>query len=116
SQRIERCLAPRVALAPRLDAGLVRKTRGALLDQCVEIKSPSAEIVLLVFAIGLCSKIPLLRRRRQQRPVRRSNTQYDFCHKFKSALRPPSREAALQSLSDPREQDSRECDDNHSHE
>ncbi len=41
----------------------------------------SAKPVLLVFAIGLGSKIPFLGRGGEQRSVRRSDTENDFCHR-----------------------------------
>ena len=85
AEHFHRPAALRETLAPGLDRRLRRRNPGARsLQQRFVVVGLAAEPVLLVLAIGLRAQIPLLGRRRQQRPVRRSHTQYDFSHEIPS--------------------------------
>src|SRR5581483_5138335 len=68
------------SFAADLNRGLLGKSRRAFLQKTLEIVGLAPVPVLLVFAIRFRAQIPLLGRRRKQRPVRRSNTQNDFSH------------------------------------
>ena len=52
----------------------------ARLQQRLVVVGLAAEPVALVLAIGLRAQVPLLRRRGQQRPVRRADSQDDVSH------------------------------------
>ncbi len=73
AERLERGAALHEALTPLLHRDLVRKAGRTRLQQRLVVVGLPAEPVILVLAVGLRAQVPLLRRRREQRPVRRSD-------------------------------------------
>src|SRR5678815_1701139 len=63
-----------------LQPDLLREAGCALLEQRRIVVGLPAEPVILVLAVRLRAEIPLLRRRGQQRSVRRPNPQHDIRH------------------------------------
>jgi hypothetical protein len=81
-QRLERCPAFRESLTPLLDRDFVRETWLPRFQQRLVIVGLPAEPVILVLTVSFRAQIPLLRRRREQRPVRRSDPEDNFCHVY----------------------------------
>src|SRR5579863_5522271 len=83
-ERFHGLVTLRKTLAPGLHRYFGAKTWGSLPQQRFIVVGLSAIKMLLVFAIDLCSKIPLLGRSGEQRTVRRSDAKNDFCHRVQS--------------------------------
>ena len=78
---IERTLAARVPFAPRLDAVLRRKIVALPQRQeLIEIIGLAAIGMRRIGLIGRRAEVPILGRARQQRPVRRAESEEDLCH------------------------------------
>src|SRR6185295_17273714 len=80
SEYFHRTAALLKTIAADFDGYLIGEPGRTQLHQFFEVVSLAAKPMFLIFAIGFRAQIPLFRRRRQQGPVRRSYTQYDFGH------------------------------------
>src|SRR5712691_2823930 len=97
-QDLHRPPALRMALLSRLQADLAGEPRRAFPKERFKIVGLAAEPMPRVFSIGLCAEIPLIRRRREQRSVRRGESQDDVCQCIRSLIPNPNPNPNPQSL------------------